>query len=483
MGKTMTENEALQMLSSRFQQIDNSLTPAQGDLVAISSAAYEKKWGIKMPESKKAILASSINSYIGVLNKQYPNSKQMIASAVEDIANVDNPLSMLFSMMSVLIPNFAYTEVYGVQPMPTKESPIFYPQLSANENRNGFVKGEALLGSQNWNAKNTYSTNKIAETAAATAYASASVTFTTANKPVLPGTFAMEITLDGIGSVMLTDDGEGALSEIDDICESGTINYATGVVAFTCTSYADVEKLDYSYRYDFAAGTDPAQAVFEWVSKSLKANPYRLRSIYDLDNFYQAKQVLDGYDIDQVLSSTLAGYINKEISGNAFDEMRERADASFAWNSTEPTGVAWALHRLKSTQTFVEAGNGIRQNVKRSGGNVVIAGTGWMNTIETFGDDVWKSQGYTEEPIGPYVAGNLLNRFKVLKNQDFPDAEAIMSYKKNETDASVMAGIFIALYATNPIALDDLRVRQGMGTQMATKKVFDNSIVRLVKTA
>jgi hypothetical protein len=45
-----------------------------------------------------------------------------------------------------------------------------------------------------------------------------------------------------------------------------------------------------------------------------------------------------------------------------------KADADYAWSKTEPAGVAWALHRLSIVQTYVEAGNGIRQNIKRAGG-------------------------------------------------------------------------------------------------------------------
>jgi hypothetical protein len=179
------------------------------------------------------------------------------------------------------------------------------------------------------------------------------------------------------------------------------------------------------------------------------------------------------------LNTSVAGYINKEISCGVFNDLLLRTDADYSWDSSNPTGVAWALHRLSLMQTFIRAGNGIRKNVSRSGGNWVVAGTEWMNFIETLGEDLWKSEAPSVEPIGPYVAGTLCGKFKVIKNQDYPDAAAVMGYKKDDVDASVLGGVFIGLYSTNPIAMDDLTTIQGMGTQFGWSKVFDNSLVSL----
>ena len=156
----MTREEAQAKLNSTMTQINSSVDPLHNNLIAQSRDAYAKRWGTKMSKEKEAVLKNSLQQ---VTNKLIAKnvSKEAIKSAVSDISKVDNPLAMLYNLYSILIPNFAYTEVCGVQPLPTKESPIFYPQITANENRNGITKGTALLGSTNWAKENTYTTNKV----------------------------------------------------------------------------------------------------------------------------------------------------------------------------------------------------------------------------------------------------------------------------------------------------------------------------------
>ena len=68
-----------------------------------------------MPKDKEAVLKNSLMQTNAVLMKRGV-TKEAIKSAVSDISQVDNPIAMLYNLMSILIPNFAYTEVCGVQP-------------------------------------------------------------------------------------------------------------------------------------------------------------------------------------------------------------------------------------------------------------------------------------------------------------------------------------------------------------------------------
>jgi len=479
--KGMSEQEMKDQLSSRFQPAAGSNPSMYGDLIASASSLYEQKWKRRMPASTKAILQQSFDKMSRIFQDRDHVSRETIQSAVSDIAKVDNPITLAYNLMSVLIPNFAYTEVIGVQPIPTKESPVFYPQIVANDDRNGVEKGQTLLGSTNWSESNSYTTNQnkgdfTVDTVNTTQ------TYTVAEANIIPGSLALEIYLDSVGNYVVLDNGKGGLIPVATVTDdpAGTIDYETGAITLKLLAApAAGSTISARYRYEFVAGTKPAQAALTWITGKVRAEPYRVRTIYELDDFFQVKQVLNGYNIDQVLSSSVAGYINKEISGNVFDDILLKVDGDYAWYSADPTGVAWALHRLSLVQTFVRAGNGIRQNVARSGGNVAVCGNEWMNFIETLGDDLWKPQSYAEEPIGPYVAGTLAGKFKILKNQDYPDNKATMVYKRDDVDASFIGGVFIGLYATNPISMDDLTVIQGMGTQFGWIKTFDNSVVSL----
>jgi hypothetical protein len=393
---------------------------------------------------------------------------------------------MLFNLMSVLIPNFAYMEVAGVQPMPTRTSPVFFPQITANDTRNGVAKGTSLLGSTYWTKKNEYTSNRMNEDTLTFTNGSTAVTGQASFLPLLAGKVELYLTISST-DYYLIDDGAGGFTQaagaaLPAAISAASVDYTTGEVSVTLASTATVpgDEGYMDYRYDLN-NYDPAQALFEWSSLPLVAEPRRLRSKYSLGNFYEAKKVLDGYDIDQIMSQTVAGYINKEISCGVFDNMLDQADATYTWDEKLPSGVSWAWHRLELIKVLVEASNAIRGNIARSSGNVIVADTTMMNTIETFDGDVWNpARTGGDEPIGPYVAGELQGgRFKVVKNQDYTAGSSMMAYKKDETDSSYAVGVFIGLYSTEPIALDDLKVIQGMGTQIAEKKIFDNSIVEI----
>jgi hypothetical protein len=485
--KTLSESEVRSGLASRLQSIGSSASSgAYGSLLTKAVSSYETKWKRKMPDSIKGVLLNSFDQMSRILQTRDRYSKEAIQSAIAaDVSKVDNPITLAYNLMSILIPNFAYTELLGVQALPTKVSPIFYPQISANESRNNVQKGDKLLGSTNWCTNNTFTTNKVK--APVTLVAGAAQTFTASEGSIIAGSLAFEVTLAG-GTAIVFDDGEGKLVSVvgvTDAANPGTVDYATGAVTLTLAAGIVPTGVVAQYRYEFddsygTSRTKPAQAVLEWVTRQVKAEPYRIRTVYNMDDFFQVKQVLNNYNIDQVLSSSVAGLINKEVSGNVFDDALLKTDATYEWDSVAPAGVAWAFHRLSLLQTFVEASNGLRKQIARSGGNVVVAGTRWMNYIETLGDDLWKAQSYDKEPIGPYVAGTLANKFKIIKNQDYDDDVAVMAYKQDDLNASMIGGVFIGLYATNPVTMDDLTTIQGMGTQFGWTKAYDNSLIKLV---
>ena len=481
----MTREEAQSKLNEAFQQINSAADPMHNDLIAQSRTEYQRKWGCNMSKSKEAILKNSLKQTNLILQSRGV-SPQAIKSAVADISNVENPISMLYNLMSILIPNFAYEEVCAIQPMPTEESPIFYPQITANENRNNITKGTALLGSTNWASESNYSTNKVSKAATVNGTA---VTFHASEGSMLPDT--VEITVGGVVSAFTLDNGKGEIEPVLGIIESGSVDYENGDVSITLNAAASGATVDVKYRYDWGATSDgsgqkPAQIVFEWKSKTIKANPYRLRSTYALDNFYAAKNVLGGYDIDQVLGTGMGGLINKEISCNVFDEMYARADGIKTWNSVLPAGVSEIQHNMSVLQAITEASNEIRKNIARSGANWIVAGSKLMNIIETMGanffnsKDIWAANSYSAEPIGPYVAGTLFGKYKILKNQDFAEDTALLGYKRDDVDASYGAGVFIGLYSTQPLAKDDLTVVQGCGVKMGSKKFFENSMMRFI---
>lgn len=484
----MTADEAREKLNQRFQNISNSTDTLHSNMIASSRRAYAKKFGHNMSAAKEAVLKNSVQQMTNKLIGR-GHTRQEIASAVADISKVDNPISMLYNLMSILIPNFAYEEVVGIQPMPTKESPVFFPQITANTTRNGVTAGDKLLGATNWETSNNYTTNKTSEDGNLDAATTQTITLATAPEV---GSIVVKLTIDGTDYTLI-DNYKGGFTGLNTVITAASYDANAKTISITLAAAAAVtDTFDVTYRYDWGSTDNdsspntqkPAQILLEWTSEIIKANPYRLRSTYLIENMMEVKQVLSGYDIDAVLASTLGGYINKEISGNVFDDMADRVDASYVWNHSAPAGVPEAVHKLSILDTFADGSYGIRDNVRRSLGNYAVIGTNWMKKISTLGTNVYGSSNWEPEtygdnvPIGPYVAGKL-NGIKILYNQDYDPNFGVMGYKKDETDASVVGGVFIGLYSTNPIAKDDLNTVQGMGTQFGTRKIIENSLVGL----
>jgi hypothetical protein len=473
-------DEIKRILASRVESVQKAASSGPyAPLMSAAQVAYEERYKQKMPEMRQQILLNNYEQlYQRLTSSGLP--KEFIKSAVENIADVTNPIAMLFQMVSVLVPNFSYMDVAAVQPMPTKDSPIFFPRLQANTARNGIAVGQQLLGGQSWEATNDFTANRerFALTIGA-ADATGTLTYIPLDKKI----FIRLAKASGASIKIACSPASGGTAAIPSTagwCTGGSVNMTTKAVTVTAVVANSVTSAKVDYRYDFEAnGLDPVQVTFDWASTNIIAEPRRLRSVYSLDNFYAAKNVLKGYDIDAALADSVNGYMNKEISCGVYDNMLDNASSIVTWSETLPSGVSWAFHRLSLLAAIVSSANQIRKDVARSAGNTLVLGTKWMNYIETFGEDLWKPDSYSKEPIGPYTAGTLANKYKVVKNQGFGDNTGFISYKSDDTDASYAVGVFIGLYNTDPVTFDTLKVQRGAGTQIGEKLIFNKSIIEL----
>jgi CYTH domain-containing protein len=478
-----------ELMASRINKINLSPVNAEfAPLIQSSMMAYEKYNKQPMRPMVRTVLTNSIDNLISSMVRQMKTSREMIKSAaVDHIWDVENPINMLFNLLSIVVPNFAFMEVAGVQPMPTKTAPLLFPQLTANTDRNGFKPGDRLLGYDGWAKSNLYTSNRNKVNATLTVDSKAvAVDTTMEGKEVAIELDKVKITwipASGVGGQVLTVASDGTVTPpaSETAAVTGTVAADTGAFNLTLANNAaagDILEIDYRYDLD---QWDPAQVVFEWVSRQIDSHPYRIRSVYRLDDFYGAKKTLAGveFDLDKALATTMAGYVNKEISGSIFDNIADQVTDITLWDKTPPVGVSWAFNRLSVLEPLIAMKNQIRKDTARAAGNVIIAGNDLMNNIESLGNDMWAPVGYDAEPIGPYVAGKLNGIFKIIKNQEYPDNKSVMTFKNSDTDAAYMVGVFLGLYATEPLSLDTLKVVQGMGSMLGELPIFPKAFKEL----
>ncbi len=478
--EVMTENK--KTLMSKVA----SWTP----LIEKAKATYLTSSGSKMSEVKQVLLAQAYErAFLLASSKNQGLTREHIISATQNLKNVDNPAAYIFALLDAVIPNLTYADVVAVAPMVTPKSPIYFPQLTANDSRNGITKGDKLLGATNWNSNNFYTSNRYrnysVDLTEAVGNSTISFTLEAPAFPIYENQVRVVYTQAGSTPKVynFVDNGSGGFVNNPALADSGSIDYSDGKVTLNfgfSIATGDTLVMDFKYSLD---ATKPAQVLFEFATKELDAQPRRIRSVYKLDNFYLASQVLtSNFDLEQQMQRAVSGYINKEISGGVFDNLLDNVTGSFIFDDTIPAGVSWAMYRYGVLASIIQAKNNIRQNVQRGEGNILVCGTAMMNLLETMEDNIYKPIAGAEKTIGPYVAGELMGRFKVVKNQDFPDDTSVMVFKNSDVDASYVVGVNVPLYASDPLSLDTLEVVQGMGTLMAESQLFDNSIVEIVLT-
>jgi len=479
------------------QQLQSNLQLANGawkERIQESEAGYRAKFKKGLSDTQKATLASSYEQAKIILQAK-GQSLESIQSAAENPGDVSNPVSFLFGLMSVLIPMFPYNEAAGVQTMSSKQSPVYFLNMVASDTRNGIASGTNLMGATYWENNNNYSSNLASAAATITAtvgpftmnlispqinmvnnqYVTPGVS--TPNSPFLPG----QVTIQ-YNSYQLTDNGQGGFPAAPWLA-SASVNYTTGVVIVTLAAAASLDDVLQVVGFWDLDQVTPAGITFQWDTLTMYAQPRRVRASYKLDDYYAAKKMLQDYDIDAIMSSGLAGFLNKEISGGVFNNMMGLPQDVVSWSLTLPSGVSWAFQRLSILQPIVQMSNTIRANIQRGAGNVLVGSTDLFNIIETFGSDLWEPVSYEAEPVGPYVAGTLAKKFKMIKNQDYRHDQSIMVYKRNEFEASYIVGSFIPLYSPDPLTTDDLIARRGYGTSLGQTELLANSTVQLLITA
>lgn len=446
-------------------------------VLAASSEYYRKTRGTDIPEVQKAIIIDGLIKASDRLKG--PGMDAYIKSASENPFDVDNPVAVLFSMISILVPNLAYMDAAMVQPQETETSPLYKLNLVAADTRNGVTAGQNLLGADGYNRNNYYSSGRYRDYSLAVTTEPTYKEWTidlSAYAPLLPGECNFYWNDNGVIK-RAVDDGIGGFTGNGISIPNCSIVYSTGAVVIrtdgATSATEDTARLD--FRWDIRS-KDPAQVIIEFDTIAMESWERIIRSTFHLNNFQAAKKALKNLDIEKLIQEGMTGWINKEMSGSVLQNLASSATLALEWDSAVPSGSEWAFHRLSILQPMKAMSNQIRRNIDRGAGNVFICGDWAINEIENFGSTMWKPNSYSREPIGPYNAGTLMGKYTIIKNQEFDEDKMICTFKASETEASYGVGMFIPLYGTVPYQKDNMNQVQGMSTSFSEKQVFENSI-------
>ena len=247
-----------------------------------AAEAVQKAQGKTLNLEKKVALATTL-----------ANTK-MICEATNS-SNIPSK-TYFMDMLTAVVPNLIAPDIVSTQALESKAGMISYLRFTYGTDKGATAAGTMFNNSlYTGRSDQYYSSREIAEEAVVSGV---SFDFT----PILPGT--VKVTLpDG---TVLTDDGNGALTDPLGSGTTGTINYATG--AFSCASATDGTMATYEYNNEQVPDLQVPEINMSLAQIPIFAKSRKLAAYWGFDAAYDLRQQY-GTEILDVMSAQAAGEI------------------------------------------------------------------------------------------------------------------------------------------------------------------------------
>ncbi len=282
--------------------------------------------------------------------------------------------------------------------------------------------------------------------------------------PLRAGT--VKFTADG---QEVRDDGNGNL--VGDCYTGGTIDYVTGAYTFTwMTAPADGDAIACDYEYNMEANDHIPSMDVILTSTPVTARQFKLRARWSLEAEQDLK-AYHGLSAEDEIVQYQANEINRELCYRVIRTLRQRATGgAVTWNQTPPLGVPWKWHKEQLFDSFVELSELIFEQTQRWGATWAVCGVNVVRIIETL-DRFVPAGGQNKESAGIQYVGTL-GDFEVFKDPTINRNEWLMGYKgEGLLYTGFIHAVYLGLYTTPTVTLDDFISRKGMATRAAQKMI------------
>lgn len=462
--QTITESAAMQ---ARYAE----------ELSAVED--YRKGKGEAMSPIQKSYLAQMLENVDRELSRC--KAKSRMDEATEP-ANIGDFRKFAFPIITAVYSSLIANDLVSVQPLKLKTGQVFFLDVIAGTSKNGVKKGDVLYGSDGAERRVNYAGETIEqEFQAEVAAGETTATFKTEFNHVRPGTVSGGFA-SASGAALLgefTDDGKGKIVS-DDNKVTGTIDYDTGNINLTLdtsvTATAVTPELSYEYNNE-VIGTNGIPEVDLTIREiTLHARSKKLRSLYNFDAAYDL-QMSQGIDIDEVLLESCSQQLKFELDGDIINDLYIGAGQKSTWSKTKDDHITQDAHWATFLDELNACRNKIFQKTKRVTGNFVVLGTEAATIVEHFQGTRFKG-AEAGNAVGPHFAGVLDGVTKVYKDPYLPEGAYLVGYKGAIwLDTGYVLGVYLPLYATNLIMLDDFVGRRGYATSNARRLLKPNYYV------
>lgn len=372
----------------------------------------------------------------------------------------------IFGIIRAVYANTILDRIVSIQPLDAPTGRVFYLDVKYADTKGAIVAGtHAFDATTGPNRGIGYPSEVvegevIGEGDGATSAMSGNLTWT----PVRPGTVAF-----GDGTQVVRDDGNGNL--IGDAYIGGTIDYVTGAYSFTfMTAPGSSDSITADYEYNMEANDKIPQMDVILTSTPVTARQFKLRARWSLEAEQDLK-AYHGLSAEDEIVQYQANEINRELCYRVIRTLRQRANGgTVTWDQTPPTGVPWKWHKEELFDKFVELSELIFESTQRWGATWAICGVNVVRIIETL-DRFVPSGGQNKESAGIQYVGTL-GDFEIFKDPTINRDEWLMGFKgEGLLYTGFIHAVYLGIYTTPTVTLDDFISRKGMATRAAQKMI------------
>jgi hypothetical protein len=398
------------------------------------------------------------------------NQRLFVDSLEEDvkIQSIGSFEKFVFPIVRAVFPNLIAKDIVSVQPMTGPTSLVFYLDAVYGTTKGSVTAGDTMFSARKGHlADDQYSSEQVSGETFQALSATTAVSFTLAFTSCRPGTFSASYS-DQTGAVAVTDNGVGGLVGTGgDGISGGTIDYATGAVAWTAGSNLSTAVTG-SYFYN-SEGSDQVPIVdINLSSVPVRAIPHKLRARWSVEAATNLKAI-HGMDAESELVALLSEKIRWDVDRRIISDLFTIASAgSVTWNKPAPAAISYNDHKQTFIDALIEASNLIFRATRRGTGNFVVCGTNVANVIESL-------YGFRPQAVagnGVVFVGTLQGRWSIYKDP-YMDADTFLVGWKGSSflEAGYVYAPYVPLYTTPTYVLDDMLNRKGMMSQYGVKAI------------
>ncbi len=447
-----------------------------GYLLEAKTKVLTEKWSkrISLVESTQGNKPMGLDRK-AALAKVLENTQQFLKSTVvEGVQSSDIGQYKRFALdlVTTMIPNLIAYDLVSVQPIENRVGMINYIKYVYGTAKGATAAGQEYASALNFGTKDPNYTTKNVLDEAQISIDAVAVEFNLAWKPVLPGTVTIKH-----GDIVITDNGQNVLTAVAGLAANGTIDYATGAVAYTLSVADDTPAVaTYQYNNEYIPAANIPDITLKIVSLPIVAETRRLKAYYAFEAAFELQKEY-GHDMQELLNAQAAADIAHEIDIEICNDLYRLANAGneLTWSKAQPMGVSLIDHYDSLLATFNEGSNAIHQATKRVHANFVVVGTAVAAVLESTRNFV---SANATNVNGPYYAGTI-GRFKAYVNPEFGQNEFVMGYKgDNLLHSGYVYAPYMPILTTDLVQLEDMAGRKGWATMYGKRMLNDKMFIK-----